>query len=64
MTISCNQPKKTKYQVNGYVTIDSVEYKCIWLADSLEYRHDTASYKNSDGTVVTIYPPYFIKKNY
>lgn len=66
LMMTCNhQPiKRSKYQINGFVMVDSVKYECIWLADSLEYRHDTASYRNLDGTLVMIYPPYKIKKNY
>ena len=45
-----------KYEVHGLVKNNSA----IWYTDSLQSRNDTLYYKNSDGSVVTIPPPYAV----
>ncbi len=62
----CNykQPKLSKYQINGYIIKDSVEYPSVWYVDTFEVNGTNISYKNSDGTVISIQPPYKIQKHH
>lgn len=53
--------KKYTYRVNGYVLSNGVLKEAIWYSDTLNFNNDTAYYVNSDGSVVTIYPPYIVK---
>ena len=62
----CNykQTKRSKYQIDGYIIKDSVEYVSIWYIDTFEFQGTNITYKNSDGTVVIIQPPYKIQKHH
>jgi len=49
-----------KYKVTGSVPYKGSTHPAIWMTDTLSFNGDTALYTNSDGTVMTIAPPYTI----
>lgn len=52
-----------KYQVSGWVNTKAGLKYAIWNTDSISFDSDTLFYKNINGSVVRIYPPYNIKQN-
>jgi hypothetical protein len=50
-----------KYHIVGKVILkDSTLRNSEWFTDTISFDFDTAFYKNSDGSVVKIYPPYTV----
>jgi hypothetical protein len=64
--LSCNR-FEYKYHIVGKVILkDSTVRDSHWYTDTISFDYDTAFYKNSDGSLVKIYPPftvYEIKNN-
>ena len=52
-----------KYQISGWVNTKVGLKYAIWNTDSITFDRDTLFYKNTDGSVVRIHPPYIIKQN-
>jgi len=59
MGVACRH-KTYRYEVSGSVETPKGSHPAIWITDTLERSGDTLSYTNSDGSVVTILPPYTI----
>lgn len=53
--------RKYTYRVDGYVVVNGVLKEAVWFTDTINFNNDTAYYVNSDGSVVTINPPYIVK---
>jgi hypothetical protein len=51
-----------KYHVYGNVNTNKGVKDAEWYADTLYYDADTIFYINSDGSIVRIYPPYFVEQ--
>ena len=52
-----------KYEISGWVNTKAGLKYAIWNTDSISFDSDTLFYKNIDGSVVRIHPPYNIKQN-
>ena len=50
-----------KYRVIGKVKTKEGLKDAVWYTDTLGFDYDTVYYKNSDGGVVRISPPYEIE---
>ena len=63
---SCNR-KEYRYEIRGKVYIPTSGphpmHDAIWYTDTISFDGDTAYYFNSDGSKVTIRPPYILKDN-
>ena len=56
---SCNQ-LDYKYHVVGKVITKTGLKDAEWYTDTLSINNDTLFYKNSDSSIVKIYPPYTV----
>lgn len=54
---SCHR-NKYKYHIVGKVISQNGLLNAEWFTDTLSFDGDTAFYKNSDSSVVKIYPPF------
>ena len=58
---SCNR-KEYKYEIRGKVYIPTSGlhpiHDAVWYTDTISFDGDTVYYFNSDGSKVTIRPPY------
>lgn len=59
MGVACKH-RVYRYQISGQVSTANGPHPAIWYTDTLSSRGDTLSYTNTNGTVVTITPPYTI----
>ena len=66
ITVSCTR-NKYRYEVRGRVYVPTSGpnpmHDAIWYTDTLEFDGDTLYYFNSDGSKVTIRPPYTLIDN-
>ncbi len=63
LTLNFCKERDYKYQISGWVDTKVGLKYAIWNTDSISFDSDTLCYKNSDGGIVRIYPPYIIKQN-
>ena len=54
-------PDNYKYRIVGKVKTKDGLKNAVWHSDTLAFDYDTVYYKNSDGSVVRISPPYEIE---
>ena len=50
-----------KYRILGKVKTEKGLRDAVWYSDTLAFDYDIVYYKNSDGSVVRISPPYEIE---
>jgi hypothetical protein len=66
ITVSCNR-NKYRYKVLGRVYVPTSGpnpmHDAIWYTDTISFDGDTLYYFNSDGSKVTIRPPYTLIDN-
>ena len=66
ITVSCTR-KEYRYEVRGQVYVPTSGpnpmHDATWYTDTLEFDGDTLYYFNSDGSKVTIRPPYTLIDN-
>lgn len=59
---SCNtKEKQWRYEIHGFVQTDKGLHEAIWLTDTIDFDGESLFYHNSDGTKVTINPPFILK---
>ena len=60
---SCNK-REYKYEIHGKIYIPTAGphpmHNATWYTDTINFNGDTAYYFNSDGSKVTIRPPYIL----
>jgi hypothetical protein len=52
--------REYKYRINGYVSYKDSIHSAIFYTDTFALKGDTVYYANSDGSVMSIAPPYAI----
>jgi hypothetical protein len=58
---SCNNKEKVwKYEIHGFVQTDKGPHEAIWLTDTIDFDGESLFYHNSDGSKVTINPPFIL----
>jgi len=58
---SCdNKEKVWKYEIHGFVQTEKGPHEAIWLTDTIDFDGESLFYHNSDGTKVTINPPFIL----
>ena len=58
---SCtNKQKQWKYEIHGFVNTDKGLHEAIWYTDTIDFDGESLFYHNSDGTKVTINPPFIL----
>jgi hypothetical protein len=66
ITFSCNR-NKYRYKIHGKIYIPTSGlhpiHDAIWYTDTISFDGDTLYYFNSDGSKVTIRPPYTLIDN-
>jgi len=62
ITVSCGR-NDYRYKIKGTVITDNGPHPAIWYTDTISFNDDTAYYVNSDGSKVTIRPPYTLIDN-
>lgn len=66
ITVSCNR-NKYRYKIYGKIYIPTSGlhpmHDAIWYTDTISFDGDTLYYFNSDGSKVTIRPPYTLIDN-
>jgi hypothetical protein len=61
---SCNNKEKVwKYEIHGFVQTDKGPHEAIWLTDTIDFDGESLFYHNSDGSKVTINPPFILHDN-
>jgi len=66
VTFSCNR-NKYRYKIYGKIYVPTAGlhpiHDAIWYTDTIGFDGDTLYYFNSDGSKVTIRPPYILIDN-
>ena len=58
---SCNnKEQKWRYEIHGFVQTDKGPHEAIWLTDTIDFDGESLFYHNSDGSKVTINPPFIL----
>jgi hypothetical protein len=57
---SCTKQKQWKYEIHGFVNTDKGLHEAIWYTDTIDFDGESLFYHNSDGTKVTINPPFIL----
>jgi hypothetical protein len=62
LTVNCsnNKQKEWKYEIHGFVNTDKGLHEAIWYTDTIDFDGESLFYHNSDGTKVTINPPFIL----
>lgn len=59
--LSCNtKEKQWRYEIHGFVQTDKGLHEAIWLTDTIDFDGNSLFYHNSDGSKVTINPPFIL----
>ena len=51
-----------KYKIEGQINTSKGKRKAIWYTDTFNFNNETLFYKNTDNSLVKIYPKYKIIK--
>ena len=61
LIVSCTtKQKQWKYEIHGFVNTDKGLHEAIWYTDTIDFDGESLFYHNSDGTKVTINPPFIL----
>ena len=59
--LSCNNKQKEwRYEIHGFVQTKKGPHEAIWYTDTIDFDGESLFYHNSDGTKVTINPPFIL----
>ena len=61
LIVSCTtKQKEWRYEIHGFVQTKKGPHEAIWYTDTIDFDGESLFYHNSDGTKVTINPPFIL----